>query len=380
MTWKRVSLVNVAPYILPLSLRVSAIALVLVAAAWFIGTYVDISPSREYGANPLHVQPLWLRSQVFYERVFQGEQCGDRCAQIRIHFHEADLVKQQANWTVQLVIPDGLKRRLAVGFDYVAEPDPDMPDQLILKEQYRTKDLPLTLAVHSEFPTEGNDAEFQIPLSEIFSPGRDGEMPAISVPLQPLLYGRPRLFPSDWYSAVLGFTVALPTGLVAWNENMAGFGEDLLVELWVASDIGMNGKEMFLESDGPDNPYASLHFLIIRDRTSRAYVYMMGCLPLLLAVVFGHMMLINKRTRSELMHVFMLDAVAGMLAVLPLRAILVPAEIPDLLRIDFLLGMALAAFAAIVLWRYSQEIWPAEGLSAPTAMKPEQQPPTDEVG
>jgi hypothetical protein len=73
----------------------------------------------------------------------------------------------------------------------------------------------------------------------------------------------------------------------------------------------------------------------------------MAATPLLLVALTA----ITPLPRSPLTNPISLEAVA-LLAILPLRQVLVPPEIRGLTPLDFLLGAELAAFITLILVRY----------------------------
>jgi hypothetical protein len=57
--------------------------------------------------------------------------------------------------------------------------------------------------------------------------------------------------------------------------------------------------------------------------------------------------------------------IVAILAVLPLRAVLVPAEIAGLTRVDLVLGIGLVLIVGVAVGKYATEIWEASDGSAP---------------
>jgi hypothetical protein len=90
---------------------------------------------------------------------------------------------------------------------------------------------------------------------------------------------------------------------------------------------------------------------------TQAYVWSIASVPLLFALLFLHMLFINRSSRQVPLLDFMVALSATSLAVLPLRAVLVPAEIGGLTRVDTLLGVGIASLVTLGLVRYARDLW-----------------------
>lgn len=90
---------------------------------------------------------------------------------------------------------------------------------------------------------------------------------------------------------------------------------------------------------------------IVEERT-----YVVALVPLAFALLFLHLLFINPTTRMIPLSDFLMALAGTVLAVLPLRVVLVPAEIEGLTRVDTLLGVGLLTLTALGLARYGRDV------------------------
>jgi hypothetical protein len=92
---------------------------------------------------------------------------------------------------------------------------------------------------------------------------------------------------------------------------------------------------------------------IDRSEATRVFVYAMAAIPIVLGAFLFHVLFLGKTLSGEPVHHLLLNVAAAMLAVLPLRQVLVPQEITGLTRIDLVLGLGLVLIISLSLLRYA---------------------------
>ena len=218
------------------------------------------------------------------------------------------------------------------------------------KVRERYQNLQAQLKIETPF---SQDVTQSIPLSRL-----EDFLTTIRLPLN----ARPNRYPQDWYEGSALVTVILPEGLefVPRAEDIGNPGRLMTVKLSLRTppDTGVviyyqlthEGDPIRLNS--PD--VQGLRLLIRRDPPTRAYVWTMALIPLLLILIALTQIFQSRRREPSGpggVWPISLEAVA-LLAILPLRQVLVPPEIRGLTTIDFLLGAELAAFIALIAAQY----------------------------
>jgi hypothetical protein len=161
-----------------------------------------------------------------------------------------------------------------------------------------------------------------------------------------LVLGQPRAFPEDSYQAsesvamLAGrgtYGIALPSSLIIASQN-----QDL--SLRVHLDDAAAGTR------GANYP---LIFTVRRPAQFFVYTYLIGLLPFVLLV--GLMIYAYVRRKMDDINQVALAVAATVVAILPLRAVLVPASVPGLTRLDLLFGAGISllvalTFAFVIIW------------------------------
>jgi|GEM_PF-5897352 len=177
---------------------------------------------------------------------------------------------------------------------------------------------------------------------------------AVILPLD----GHPADFPQDRYDAHLTITMQLPAPLIlvpTLGENRGSYFLPFQTE--VAGRSLPDRQVRVTRSSNWQVAYWSedMDLVVERPRATVAYAYLMACLPIVFGMLFVVAFLFDSRSREQSLPTQLAGLVAPMLAVLPVRAVLVPPEIPGLTRIDMLLGLALALMTAAAIVRYVGE-------------------------
>lgn len=200
-------------------------------------------------------------------------------------------------------------------------------------EQYQ-KDNPgarppdhINLSITGQFATES----VRIPLSQ------DPGVLTSTVPVSFEAWGYTQDFPSDAYG----------------SNNFLGIGSFLgFPDVEVASSGGMTPYVVTTAGD-----YTYLNFLVERKHGQRWWVYTITLIPaaLIVALALG-----QRRIRASKVTMG-LEAAIGVLAVLPLREVLVPPDLPSLTRVDVLLGLQLITFLGVAVFSVFRRESPAKG-------------------
>jgi hypothetical protein len=211
-----------------------------------------------------------------------------------------------------------------------------------------------------------------VPLSE-FDGGDAAKVEATGVLGIPLLEAQPQLYPVDWYHLQARFRVSLPGSLVFVDSRaclegpVAAVGarqQSLTFDMKGVMEPGMDGIRIKPTRDsgaftGRDVEHG-LDLRLTRDEQRIWYLEAFSVGPAIVAVALLVTLLlvsrepVPRRRDSQLTLVVSLAAV--LLAVLPLRAVLVPQELPFFTRTDASLSVAAALIAlgllagAVLLW------------------------------
>ncbi len=168
---------------------------------------------------------------------------------------------------------------------------------------------------------------------------------AVTLPL----IGRPDAYPLDRLTTDSGLYVAGPEGfrLTSAAADGEGGGDLLPAELLVQAEPAVGdfdidyGSEELSSGDGQ-----SFRIAVEREASARAYVLVVLVAPMLLAVALG--LMVTHGSGADFRN--LLIGVAGAtLALLPLRAVLVPADIVGQTLVDWCLGAELLVFVALGL-------------------------------
>jgi hypothetical protein len=87
------------------------------------------------------------------------------------------------------------------------------------------------------------------------------------------------------------------------------------------------------------------------------YIYVAALVPLILALIFLHLLFFSRHAESRRVEEYMEALIVTVVAVLPLRLVLVPAELSGLTRVDLVLGLGLFSIVAIAVIKYVTEVW-----------------------
>jgi hypothetical protein len=92
-----------------------------------------------------------------------------------------------------------------------------------------------------------------------------------------------------------------------------------------------------------------LEVVFTRPRSGQLFILVMALAPVLLIAVIAHLSFTRRSTAFE----FPLEVTAALVALLPLRSVLVPSDLPGLTVIDYLLGIEVMALIGLVAVGYT---------------------------
>jgi hypothetical protein len=186
-------------------------------------------------------------------------------------------------------------------------------------------------------------------------------------PLQVRTYSNPGRYPSDWYRLAIGeVVIALPEDESLRHNDLPFL--PVAVQLKAAPSMEGKSIEFTIEHPTMTNNFAEVRsddiedvqIVVKRESTTRFFVWAMALAPVLLIFAAGTQVAISIRHRDHIepQNVLPLGLGVAVLAILPLRQVLVPSDVQGLTTVDFLLGTELALLIALVavstLFRYAR--------------------------
>jgi hypothetical protein len=223
-----------------------------------------------------------------------------------------------------------------------------------LRPEYSTQRLTVMISQQGH-----EDIRWPLPLLCIQHCG-DRDRPIFlnkDLPLE--LSGDPQQYPSDIYRVSATVSLELPDGIEV-KSLPSEFVH--MVSTSVQAALALRGKDIYYipqDTDTEEVDLRDLQFGIVRDFWSQTFIYSVLFTPLLLALVIGDLIRRMGLRRPESAAVVLIGLAAVLLTLLPLRAVLVPPDIPDLTRVDRALTAELMLFLSIFVLGYSRSIWKA---------------------
>jgi hypothetical protein len=180
------------------------------------------------------------------------------------------------------------------------------------------------------------------------------------------MHGQTLLYPSDWYYFTSYVDVEV-TGLSLFHNEKDGlhFGFFLPLDLQVAPPTSqMAGTKLSCGQErwiAVTDDVRSFDLVVIRSSQVKWFVYGVALMPLVLSLLLAYMLFFSPTHQNLGNEAFTRDsilAVAGVvIAILPLRTVLVPSEVQGLSRVDFILGAELVMIVCLALIGYARHIW-----------------------
>jgi hypothetical protein len=276
-------------------------------------------------------------------------------AHVDIEINRQLVSEQRLETAISLVVP-----KAWLGQFYYPLPDGELrpiskDDKLV--DEYR--ELALTLHVDDSY----SDVRLSVPLPlrPLFAGSETrGNSVAVSA-VELSLWGPPELFPSDWYVFDGRVSVELPPHLILiqgphWDWYLP-------LTLTVKNGVGMAGRRVALaREERADEPFArEFRVMITRDLSLVVYSYLMALVPVAFAFMLLHLLFWYPGLHEEKASALVVEPLVATLAILPLRAVLVPGDVSGITRVDLLLGTGLALIVGLALCRYAQRAWHLSG-------------------
>jgi len=184
---------------------------------------------------------------------------------------------------------------------------------------------------------------------------------SVQAPVTISVSGSPTRFPSDEYVLGSDPRLILPNGVVLATPAAGGSVNTRSV---VPATVTLFADAVFGDRWVTASQFGQGVVLVIRRPTVyQLTVYLMALLPLLLGVVVIHVSVRQAPLRRPKRPVLDLGGIAGliaaMLAILPLRAVLVPTDldVTGLTLLDYILVLDVLFIAAYLFFQYARFVW-----------------------
>ncbi|HEY7144952.1 MAG TPA: hypothetical protein VH637_11940 [Streptosporangiaceae bacterium] len=191
-------------------------------------------------------------------------------------------------------------------------------------------------------------------------PARDlDQRAAFRTNLGVFVLGQARAFPQDWYQ--LDDSVTVRAGQF---QDGTALPSSLLV---MSRDQDMTVKVHLDDSAQEYSPLShQLMFTVRRPLLIVTYTYWIAAMPFVLLIVLLGMKYVIKRRAVPEVYEIAFGVAATLVAILPLRTVLVPSTLPDLTRLDLCFSIGITFLVAgsilwVVVWGPAESTGPAGG-------------------
>jgi hypothetical protein len=161
----------------------------------------------------------------------------------------------------------------------------------------------------------------------------------------------PGRYPFDWYASRGDFTVDFGFSNVSFPYGDGRSDISLPADVTILRDPGLGPFELIrsVEPPFPKEAGVTIDLRLERSATARLYVVAVASIPLVLAALLLILFFAPGRSGSRKTGPaeFVGVAAASLLAVLPIRSVLVPSDVSGLTIIDYLLGFEMAVLAGV---------------------------------
>jgi hypothetical protein len=188
----------------------------------------------------------------------------------------------------------------------------------------------------------------RIPLASVVQSVNDNDR-ALTLRFTLPLQGTSTAFPSDWYELANDVVVWPPTTYAL--ADSAGVGQPSIpLRLTLTAGPAMRGFSTAMVSK-PNVDGSFLRLVINTDSATRTLAYATASVPILLAIVGLFLLAYKPRRNRSVLRVqeLAVTIVLGVLAVLPIRQVIVPSELHGLTRIDLLLALGVTSSVGVLL-------------------------------
>jgi hypothetical protein len=198
------------------------------------------------------------------------------------------------------------------------------------------------------------------PVSQDFPEG-------ITVTTSAPVTGVPRAFPNDWYDLNTQFYLSLPpvpgkkSVPFDWSRHttvtMASTDVDYSVSAF-GGQAGIGGSLL---------PILGILATIVRPRLFQSYIYLVASAPFILLVsIFAVYYSRNPRRRKPEPYELAFGITAALVAILPLRSVLIPSSLPSPTRLDILFGIGtIFLVVSSIIWLIFSTATPDQDGSQP---------------
>jgi hypothetical protein len=187
---------------------------------------------------------------------------------------------------------------------------------------------------------------------------------AMNAPLQsfdlPTFGSSPHDYPMDEYETITAFDVTMPPGIAGGTRGRTSEYYPARVELGKTPDLSA-----FRVRRGR-SPYGVTAILVGRSVETKRFVF--GLLAVVAGLVLSLTLYVLRSRREMGGAGLLVGAGAILVALLPLRAVLIPADVHELTLVDLLLGFLIVWLAALGIW--SIPVPPLKQKSAAVGSKP----------
>lgn len=186
---------------------------------------------------------------------------------------------------------------------------------------------------------------------------RDDTMFRADVDL-PVSESRSAQYPFDWYWVHAFVAVSLPLPLSLAHEHGNSFQLPTKIFLRVAESVDALDFATALVRERESDRYEQLDILVTTSSERRWYIVAMGIATFSLIGVFGHRLL-RKETRPQ-GGGLIVEASGLILAMLPIRGLLVPSNFLELTLVDGVLGAGVMLVLVFAFFGYGYELRAAD--------------------
>jgi len=300
--------------------------------------------SRNLSASPVVVYPAQDSPEVFcFSFLFLGLSSGETSsAQLQITIRTTEqgqamlehVYSPQATGTLTIQSLGGASSSIPVPLSALKQPNSSAPVTSCAQEPPVSRDFPEGITVTTSAP----------------------------------VMGVPRAFPNDWYDLLTQFYLSFPqvpgTKNVPfnWSRHTLVTMTSNDVDYSVSAAGGTTGR------GGTDTP-PTLGILatIVRPRLFQSYIYLVASAPFILLVsIFAIYYSRNPRRRKPEPYELAFGITAALVAILPLRSVLIPSSLPSPTRLDILFGIGtMFLVVSSIIWLIFSTATPDQDGSQP---------------
>ena len=311
----------------------------------FVATLLLIAASDRPSIPFTASRPVPIGSEV---QEIGPETGWDEAINVALVLRGLDPSGSQLAGILTLAVPDKIVSKMNVNGDAICKKS--RGGAHILRRPFR--DTRLIITIDSELGLAPKHID--IPLRELLANYKDTDDYLIEIPVNIITVSNSSAYPLDYYV----LDARLEADFAPSSEGI-GMGAKLPVNSWLQAAAGMAGNKVKFKSNEDE---AGFHVLIERDSITKFYVLILTISPLLLLFVMIRQTYQAIRTSSGPSSTIPLEAVVGVISIVPLRQVLVPNGIPGLTTIDVILGAELVLFVAVAT---IAAFWPAIRRSRP---------------